>query len=251
MGSKRFIHYLVLFGFFCPAVHAIDDSGDDRYDTFGGINYRQSVTRPVNEWNQLFVKTQPGLGAYLGWRFHPRFSAECGYEWSQNKPLGTGIGSGSSLLGVTNGSALPVELTGTVRFKTGHFDLNTFFPFTFQNWLPEWIVSLGVGATKPNMKINGTAINNTGSRIPLEAADAGAQNFASQFSQIEGKSMAVFRGGFGLQTSVLENVGVRALVRYERTSVLRGRGISATENPATAKIFQNGFSLSLGLYLKF
>jgi hypothetical protein len=261
MGSKRFIHCLALFSVCCTSANAIESIEDDRYSTFGGINYKQSLIRPTNQWDQLFVKTQPGFDVYLGWRFHPNFSAEVGYDWSENKPLATGVAPGSSLLGVTNGSIFPVELTGKVRFKTSHVDLNTFIPFAFQHWAPEWIVSLGVGTMKPNMKIAGAVIVNRGvpnrgvpnnaAKIPIGSGDAAAQSFESQFSEIEGKSMAVFRGGFGLQASLIKNVGIRALVRYERTAVLRGQGSPVVLNPATAKIFQNGFSLSLGLYLKF
>jgi hypothetical protein len=270
MGSRCFIYSLALFGFCWATANAIESVADNGYNTFGGVNYKQSLIRATNEWDQLFVKTQPGFDIYLGWRFHPNFSAEFGYEWSADKALTTTVNNGNrgivngnpgeSLLGLTNNSLFPIELVGKVRFKTGHVDFNTFIPFVFQDWAPEWIVSVGIGAMKPSMKITGTAIGFNGNNgaiapgipgIPGQFGAPIAQNFISQFSRIEGRSRAVFRGGFGLQASLIEDVGIRALVRYERTSVLRGRGTIVVEDIATEKIFQNGFSLSLGLYFKF
>jgi len=259
MRSRRLIQGLVLFSVFAATAEGMEGIRESSYNTFGGINYKQSLIRPTDQWDQLFVKTQPGFDVYLGWRFHPNFSAELGYEWSADKSLTTVVNErvglanpGGSLLGVTNNSIFPIALSGKVRFKTSHVDLNTFIPFVFQDWAPEWIVSLGVGLTKPNMKITGIPIGFNGfNGHGLGGSDPAAAAFIEEFAGVVGKSKTVFRGGFGLQASLIEDVGIRALVRYERTSVLRGAGDIVTRNPTIAKIFQNGFSLSLGLYFKF
>lgn len=242
MRGVAFACGLVFFSFSSIALAVLEPMVENRYDTFGGINYKQSVIRPESGWDQLFVKTQPGFDVYLGWRFHPRFSGELGYEWSANKPVSTDIPAGQSLLGVTNTSGFADRLTGKVRFKTGHFDLNYFIPWTLKNWMPEWIVSLGVGAMKPKLKISAAS----------EPALVTVSNpFTSQFTNIEGRSRAIFRGGVGIQTTLVEDLGMRALLRYEHTSVLRARGTQPVQAKATEQIFGNGLSLAVGLYLKF
>ena len=239
MRGLRVAYGVVFLSFSSLSFADLDWVIDHNYDTFGGVNYKQSVIRPKNGWDQLFVKTQPGFDVYLGWRFHPHFSGELGYEWTANKPLTTDIAPHQSLLGVTNNSGTAVGLTGKVRFKTGHFDLNYFIPFTLKEWKPEWILSFGVGGMKPKMKVEADP--------QTDATNA----FSSQFTDIDGRSIAVFRGGFGIQTNLIEDVGMRALIRYEHTSVLRARGTQITQNKATEQIFGNGLSIALGLYLKF
>lgn len=210
------------------------------YDTTFGVNYHQNWISARPGWGQLFVRTQPGFNFYFGWRFHPNLAGELGYEWSANKPLATTIGGpNQSFLGVTN-TGVPVSLTGKVRFKTGHADLNLFFPLlilenALDNLAPEGIFSVGVGSMKPHIKIKSSP----------ETA------FSNNFTAIDGRSKAVFRVGFGIQTLLVEDVGARIIGRYENTSILRATGSVATQDPSTRVIFRNGVSLAVGLFVKF
>ena len=77
-------------------------SSDINYQTYMGVNYKYNWIRPKGDWASLFVKTHPGFNIYFGWRFHPNFSAELGYEWTDHKPLTAYVPVGGTLLNVQN-----------------------------------------------------------------------------------------------------------------------------------------------------
>ena len=206
-----------------------------QYDTYGGINFKQNWYKANGEWQKIFIGHQPGFDLYMGWRFQPNFGVEFGYEWTANKPYGTLIPNGGRLLGITN-TGPATMLTGKARFKAGHADLNAFIPFTLGGTIkPEWIVSVGIAAMKPSIRVL--------------AAPGSA--FTNNFTRIESRSHAVFRGGFGIQTQLVEDVGIRILWRMEHTAVLRGRYSIVTENKSTEKMFRDSQSVAIGLFLKF
>lgn len=207
-----------------------------------GVNFKENWIKPRDEWQRLFVKSSPGFNVYLGWRFHPYFGAEFGYEWTADKPLSTRVPNGASLLGVLNNTGATSILSSKIRFKSGAADLNIFIPLIdlspCKDLMPEAILSLGVAGMKPSLRIRSADI-------------APATTFSSQFTGIQGRSKAVFRLGLGLQSLVIEQVGVRALWRWENTSVLRTRNSLIAHNAATRKIFKDGQSLALGVFFKF
>jgi hypothetical protein len=49
----------------------------------------------------------------------------------------------------------------------------------------------------------------------------------------------------------VEDIGARIIGRYENTSILRVRGSVVAENQDTKVLFRNGFSLAVGLFVKF
>jgi len=213
------------------------------YDTYFGVNYKYNWTKPKGDWNRIFPKTHPGFDVYAGWRFLPNFGIELGYDWTSDKPKSTSIPAGTTFLGVTNPGP-GVILTGKVRFKTGHADLNYFLPFkvyldcTCENFItPEVIFSFGIAATKTKLDI--TANEET--------------PFSDLFTGVDTKSKAIFRAGLGIQTLVIENVGLRALARYETTSTIRVRNDAplANLNRGERKIFKDTISLSAGIYFTF
>lgn len=205
-----------------------------------GVNYKQSWIKPKGDWRQLFVRTQPGFDVYFGWRFHPMFEVDLGYEWTADKPLSIEIPNNASLLGITNTSGFTVTSVSKIRYKSGHADLNFYFPlFIFCDFVAEGILTAGVAGMLPSMKIH---------MLPLNRATS---LFTSQFVPIRGRSMAVFRGGLGFQTMLIEDVGMRVLWRYEGTSVLRGRNSVVVERAATREIFKNGQSIAVGLFLRY
>ncbi len=239
MKQFQFIFLLItsLFSALCYA-------DANNYDTYMGVNFKQNWIKPrSNGWQNLFVKEEPGFNVYFGWRFHPNFGAELGYEWTDDKPKNFLLQNGNSLLGILNNSGAPVTFTSKVRFKTGALDLNAFIPLCAlplgEDVIPEGIVSLGVAGMKPSIKIF------TDASTPATTA------FSNQFTGIDGRSKAVFRVGLGVQALVIESFGVRVLWRYESTSVLRARNSVVTTNPATRAIFKDASTLALGLFFKF
>ncbi|HQZ88074.1 MAG TPA: hypothetical protein PLV31_02180 [Gammaproteobacteria bacterium] len=217
-----------------------DSNKSNNYDTYMGVNFKQNWIKPRGGWNNLFVKEQPGFNVYFGWRFHPNFGAELGYEWTDNKPKAFAVQPGSTLLGVLNNSGAPVTLTGKVRFKTGAADLNAFIPLCaeplWEDVIPEGIISVGVAGMKASMKIFSTTP---------------ATPFSNQFTTIQGRSKAVYRAGLGVQALIIENFGIRVLWRVESTSFLRGRNSLTTTNNGTRVIFKNANTLAVGLFFKF
>ena len=224
----------------CSPVEIEDSNKSNNYDTYMGVNFKQNWIKPRGGWNNLFVKEQPGFNVYFGWRFHPNFGAELGYEWTDNKPKAFAVQPGSTLLGVLNNSGAPVTLTGKVRFKTGAADLNAFIPLCaeplWEDVIPEGIISVGVAGMKASMKIFSTTP---------------ATPFSNQFTTIQGRSKAVYRAGLGVQALIIENFGIRVLWRVESTSFLRGRNSLITTNNGTRVIFKNANTLAAGLFFKF
>lgn len=227
----------------CSPVEIEDSNRCNNYDTYMGVNFKQNWIKPRGDWNNLFVDEQPGFNVYFGWRFHPNFGAELGYEWTDDKPKAYLVQPGSTLLGISNGSGSPVTLTGKVRFKTGAADLNAFIPLCalplWEEVIPEGIISLGVAGMKASMKIF------------TDASTPGTTAFSNQFTNIRGRSKAVYRAGLGVQAVVIENFGIRVLWRFESTSILRGRNSVVTTNSGTRVIFKNANTLAAGLFFKF
>lgn len=246
MKQIKFL-FLLIFSLFATMSYAsspyteIEDPNN--YDTYMGVNYRHNWIKPRGEWNNLFVKTEPGFNVYFGWRFHPNFGAELGYEWTNDAPKAFVVQNGSSLLGILNNSGTAVTLRSKVRFKTGALDLNAFIPLCAlplgEEVIPEGIISLGVGGMK------------AGTKIFSDATTPAATAFSNQFTPIQGRSKAVFRAGLGVQALVVESFGVRVLWRFESTSILRSRNSPVTANPGTRVIYKDANTLAVGLFFKF
>lgn len=214
-----------------------------------GFNYKQNWIPPQGEWKRILVRTQPGFDVYFGWRFHPFFGVDAGYEWTADKPLTIAINPRESLLGAVNNTNQIMTLTGKVRYKTIRSDLNAFIPLNIPFYcnyfpeLPEGIITVGVAGTRPGVKIHTMPVNG-----PVTRA---VQLYQGTFNQINGRSFAVFRFGLGFQTILIENVGIRFIWRYETTGVLRVRDSFIAKAPATRKVFGNCYSLALGFYIRF
>jgi hypothetical protein len=247
LKQSRFLYLLfsLLFSSLAYAEAPFEDmeTANKQYDTYMGVNFKESWITPRNGWRNLFQNAEPGFNVYFGWRFHPNFGAELGYEWTNNKPKAFTVQNGNTLLRTLNNSGGPITLTSKVRFKTGALDLNAFIPLYAlpfgEDIIPEGILSLGVAGAKPSVKI---------SAVPLTPATAA---FTNQFTQIEGRSKAIFRAGLGLQSMVIENFGARILWRLETTSLLRVRNGVIANNAGTRAIFKDAGTLAIGLFFKF
>lgn len=214
-----------------------------------GFNYKQAWIPPKGDWRRLLIRTQPGFDVYFGWRFHPFFGIDAGYEWTANKPLKIAISPGQNVLGAVNNTPFIMTATGKVRFKTIRADLNGFIPLHIPFYcnyfpeLPEAIVTVGVAGMRPDVKIDVMPVNGPITRR--------VELYQDQYNFINGRSKAVFRFGLGLQTILIEDVGLRFIWRYETTGVLRVRDSFIAQAPATREVFSNGHSVALGFYIRF
>lgn len=210
------------------------------YDTYMGVNYKYNWYAPSGDWKRLLPKKHPGFDAYFGWRFHPSVALELGYDWTANKPMVAVVPNNGSLLGAVNASGSQVSLSSKIRFKSGHADLNAFIPFMVNESVkPDLIFSIGVASMKPSVKMStNTALT------PLTSP------FLNQFLSVNGRSAAVFRAGLGVQSLMVENVGIRVLWRFENTARLRIRDLN-TPVLGSQKVFHNGYSLASGVFCNF
>lgn len=226
---------------YCDETLSLTSKCDLPY-TFG-VNFKQYWIKSRGDWQNFFVKEQPGFDVYFGWRVFPYFGIDLGYEWTANKPLSFVIPRGGSMLGLVNNTPRPITVTSKVRYKTGHADINAFIPISLNyfncEFVPEGIISLGVGAMKPHMRIAMSPNNNS------------TYQYILHYIPMEGRSRAIFRGGLGIQTMLIEDFGFRFMWRYETTGLLRARNSVITVTPATREIFFNTHSLAAGLFVRF
>jgi hypothetical protein len=186
-----------------------------------GINYKHTWVNPKGEWQKILVNSYPGFGFFLGLRFLKPFGIEAGYDWTANKPKVVTVGADETLLGIHN-SKTPVLITGKTRFKNPHVDLTIFFsPQLLESLDPEIMLSLGMARVTAKSKMVVSP-----DLEPLKS-----------LSLIAHKPCAVARLGLGLQSRIIENVGLRVLWRWE--------------NYAALKTFRNASSLTSALYLQF
>lgn len=210
------------------------------YDSYVGAGYKQYWIRAKDDWKRLFTGNTPGFTVFAGWRFHPYFGTEIGYEWTTDKPRSMIWQNNESFLNLTNTSGNPIYMDGKVRLKSGYIDLNMFIPIALaEDMTPEGIFSVGVAAVKPILKI-----------IPTQGYNnnAVAGQLVRDIQTVEGKNKAIWRVGFGLQTLLFGDVGARLFWRFEKTSMLRLRHGPIAEDARTRVMFNNGQSLTLTVF---
>lgn len=240
MQAKNRVHFCIFLISFFVGQATAESEGlcccDWGIQPYLGVNFKYSWVKPVDEWRRLFTTAHPGFAVYLGGRFHPNFGLEVGYEWTDNKWTNNEVLNSGSLLGVTNIQGNSI-LASRLRLTTAHIDLNAFFPVSLACGIqPEGIVSIGVGSVKPWIDIK--------SLTPKTA-------FTNQLSAMTGKSKTIARFGLGIQTQLIECVGVRLLWRYETTGKLEVKNSEIVQTEKNHKIFGNSQALLAGLFVNF
>lgn len=211
----------------------VDDTGDSEsnLDAYLGMSLRYNWIRPTDPWSRIMMPHELGFDIYFGGYVNECWSVDAGYDWTTHKPLTTTFSPGDGLLGVTNTGALSF-VTGKVRFKVAHIDLNYFVPPTTKPL--SLILSVGVAINKPSIDLNWGPGNLTAANV----------NF-----NVQGKTTAYPRLGIGVQGMFTELVGFRAMLRWENSCRIRAH-FGAADLPDFKKIFHNGHSLSIGLLFK-
>ena len=226
----------------------------EQKNTYVGINFQYVWVKPKGPWEKIFPANHPGFNLYAGWRFLPFLAAELGADWTDYKPRSNWVPNQSTLLGLTNHHRLTEKITARVRFISTYLDLNLLLPlYNFggcsctgscpmvcdcncQNPL-EFIISVGLSCMQPHIKVT---------------ADPGNQsNFVTQWTALKGKTQGIFRAGIGIQSIIVEDVGLRLLYRFENTASLRAKNNFLVNSTGNKKIFNNTQSLLIGVYLRF
>ncbi len=208
------------------------DDGETNLDAYLGMSLKYNWIRPTDPWSRIMMPHELGFDLYFGGYINECWSIDAGYDWTTDKPLTTTFATGDGLLGVTNTGGALSYVTGKVRFKVAHIDLNYFYPPTKKPL--SLVFSVGVAINKPSIELNWGPGD-------LAAADA---NF-----NVQGKTTAYPRLGIGLQGMFTDLIGFRAMLRWENSCRIRGH-FGAADLPDFKKIFHNGHSLSIGLLFK-
>ncbi len=212
----------------------------DEYDSYMGLGFKQYWVRPKSDWRKLFKANTPGFLFFAGWRFQPNFSLELGYEWTADNPKMFLLNNNDSLFSSQNTTGQNLSIEGKVRFKSGYADINVLFPLRLtEDFAPEGIFSFGIASVKPIIRLSNPNENQQ---------NAAATTYMDQFRFIEGRSKAVPRIGFGLQTNIFGDVGVRVLWRFEKTSVLRFRNGPFSHGESSRVLFDNAQTLSISIF---
>jgi hypothetical protein len=238
MTMMQWIRRLVLIGLLAslPTVSMasfVDDAdeGESNMDAYLGLSFKYNWIRPTDPWSRIMMAHELGFDVYMGGYINECWSVDAGYDWTTHKPLTTTFTAGDGLLGVTNTGALSF-VTGKLRFKVFHVDLNYFFPPTKKPI--SLILSVGLAVNKPSIDLNWGPGSLTAANV----------NF-----NVQGKTTAYPRLGLGVQGMFSDNIGFRAMLRWENSCRVRAH-FGAADLPDFKKIFHNGHSLSVGLLFK-
>ena len=230
---QRLILIGILASFPAAGMASFVDDADDtqNLDAYLGLSFKYNWIRPTDPWSRVLIDHDPGFDVYFGGYINECWSVDVGYDWTTHKPLTTTFTSGDGMLGVTNDGSLSF-VTGQLRFKVAHADLNYFIPSTKKPL--SVILSVGVAINKPSLDLSWGPGN-------LAAAN---RNF-----YVEGKTRAYPRLGIGVQGMFSDAIGFRAMFRWENSCQIRGH-FGAADLPDFKKIFHNGQSLSIGLLFR-
>lgn len=202
------------------------------WDTFGGFDFKQHWIPSKTLWKPLVTATAPGIGFYAGQRVHPYVAWELGYGWSLDKSKSMCVPGSTAFAGVQN-TGTDASLKGRLHLKTAYADLNILLPLNrAMDQSPEWVLSFGVAMIKPALNIS-----------VVNSSDASLE----PLSTLKGSTHASARLGFGIQSFLVGDVGMRLMWRFENTSVLR---IGNVVDPRFASLLRNGQSVSLGLFMR-
>jgi opacity protein-like surface antigen len=198
---------------------------------YAGAEVKYSKVKGNNDWQNMLPKNQPGMGVFLGSKFHPNFGAELGYDWSWRKSKDYTQATGASLFGV---AASGVSTSSRVSISGPHIDLNGYLPI---DQAFEVVGGVGVAYLRTKLQVTTATVGNLGSAL----------------NSVQGKSRAALRLNAGVQYKVSDMVGVRLRALWENTKSLRIKHNSAA-NPAvvgTYKPFNNSFGGGLSAYVMF
>ncbi len=213
---------------FAFAAHANSYMGTGNGEYYFGANLQYLFIKPKAEYQDFLKAQQLGPDVYVGYRLNRVLGFEMGYGWTTRTSKDTNFVAGQTTLNNSLIIASPTNITGKIRYKTTHFDMNGYYPISKHI---DGIVSVGVGFLRPSVN------------IALNGANPD-QNLYNQVGNIAGKTNAMMRFGLGFEGMLGDYWGLRSIVRYEntrRTSV-RNSGVGGS------RILKDGVSVALGFY---
>ncbi len=196
-----------------------------------GIEGLYMISHYKNDWNKVFRKNQGGVNIYAGYNWQ-YIMLEMGYSWTGRRAKEFFLDDLATLFGQTNnpinpGADAATVISGQVRFRSTHFDLN-FFSNAFGNF--DVVTSIGISFARPHITIY---TSNSNSSIGFQLRD------------IVDKTTAVPRAGLGLRYLFTDTFGVRGMWHFDKNSK-----ISLRSDPAVfgLKPFRDANTFSLGVF---
>ncbi len=215
-----------------------------RFCPFAGVDVKYAKTQGRSNWNNIVHKGSEMGGLYTGFQYNELFGLEFGHEQSRRKQKTHTLGPGDLFFGV---SPLHAELHTSAQYSSIYMDVNAYVPLDdpFEGCL-DFIYSFGIGLSKPKVRVSVRSIGDPGQALTVDQVDG--------IQSIHGKWRNIFRVGGGLQYMFTEHFGVRSMLRFESTSRLRVIGnhnFYRQFDYHIQKIFNESYSLSFGLLVKF
>jgi hypothetical protein len=196
-----------------PATESTPTTDPETFYPYLGLDFKWQRTEGKNDWNKVIAKNYPGASIYAGERFCKNWGIEFGYGETLQKTKTHSFTNGETFFDSRNASGAIVSTK--VKFRSGYFDLNGYYPIT-----PcfDLIASVGGGLVRPKIRVN----------IPVSGPANRTTGFFPQdvnaLHSIKGKTRGFARLGAGLQYLISDCIGLRGMVRWETTSFARAHG---------------------------
>lgn len=193
-----------------------------------GVDYKFTLAKGKNDWGKIFRKTHPGVNFTFGWLHNQHWGIEGGYSATTRRTREFNLAAGQTAFGALNAGPGNIQVSSRLRLKGFHVDGMFYYPI----WrCLEGVGSLGLGFNRQSVRIS---TNSPGSALDTALASTA------------GRTKAIFRAGAGLQALVHENFGLRGMLRYDSTGMVRFR--KPASNTAGEKALRDSFSFLIGMY---
>lgn len=176
---------------------------------------------------------------YLGLRIHEYFGIEGGYEAVNRTSHRLGLHPGALLAGGTvpiiiNANDIDIY-NSTAKLQGSYIDCIGFFPIS-EKYKLTLIGMAGIARLKAQCVITLLSIETDFGSIELRE------------SNVLLKKKNILRFGFGLQHMIKQNIGIRAMLKWENTNKFQ---IKNPENSIQTIKMKNSFFYSLGTFVTF
>ncbi|MDB6096579.1 MAG: hypothetical protein JWM09_857 [Francisellaceae bacterium] len=187
-----------------------------------GVDFKQTWMSPHKELKDEMPKSYSGANLFIGGKFNENIGLELGYDFSPKKKKNYTEINNSELDFAGNVVPAHVNMQSKTRVQNVHLDVVGYLPL--ENDF-EFLVSAGLGL----FNIKGSD----------HYRDTGAL-----YDSAKSKQTPIARVGLGVQGMVQENIGVRAMARWENTSRVKVKGTSF-------KPLKDSFSANFGVFYQF
>ena len=211
-----------------------------------------------NFGGNVLKKNYPQGNFFAGLKFNQYVGVEFGYEASKKKSRkvthdNSDIVFGEPLEQVDPPFLLGIDHASHSSSKINGWNANLvgFFPILCEDNSLQLIGSIGVAQLK--LKAKNTLSVTEVTSIDVAGIIPGTETEIHPFNTHFTKKKAVLRLSGGIQNMITDCIGIRALVTWENTAKLKGKGKRIEIGEATFSVVKpkNSFNYSLGIFTSF